>query len=136
MQRSGRLARVVLEVREPLETGRSPGDPATPLLLDDFVEVEIVGHALAGVYEVPRTALQEGDRVHLMTGRDTLDIRVVQVAWRARDAVYVSAGLERGERLVISPLAAPTRGQLLRTTPDSPPAAAATSAPPKSPETP
>jgi len=136
VERSGRLARVVLEVREPLETGQSPGDPATPLLLDDFVEVEIVGHALAGVYEVPRTALQEGDRVHLMTGRDTLDIRVVQVAWRARDAVYVSAGLERGERLVISPLATPTRGQLLRTTPDSPPAAAATSGPPKSPEAP
>ena len=136
VERSGRLARVVLEVREPLATGESPGDPATPLLLDDFVEVEIAGHTLAGVYEVPRTSLQEGDQVHLMTDRDTLDIRVVQVAWRDRDAVYVAAGLEQGERLVLSPLAAPTRGQPLRTGTAAPPAASAASGAPKSPETP
>jgi RND family efflux transporter MFP subunit len=115
VERAGRLARLIIEIDAPLVTGTGPGDPRLPLLLDDYVEVAIEGRQLTGVYEVPRTALYEGDRVYLMGKDDTLIIRDVQVAWRDRDVVHVSAGLEPGDRLIVSPLATPAPGIPLRT---------------------
>ena len=114
VERAGRLARVIVEVPFPTRVGDGPGEPALPLLLEDFVEVSLTGRTMAGVFEVPRTALLEGDRVHLMDPDGKLVIRDVQVGWRDRDAVHVTAGLEPGERLVLTTLPAAAPGILLR----------------------
>ncbi len=114
VERAGRLARIIIEVPSPTRTGDGPGDPRLPLLLDDFVDVAIAGRTMAGVFEVPRTALREGDRLNLMGPDNKLVIRDVQVTWRDRDSVFVSAGLEPGEHLVVTPLTAAAAGLALR----------------------
>jgi RND family efflux transporter MFP subunit len=114
VERAGRLARIIVEVQAPTLIGDGPGEPGLPLLLQDFVEVEITGRTMTGVYDTPRTALLEGDRLHLMGPDDRLIVRDVQVGWRARDSVYVTAGLEPGERLVLTPLPAAAPGIALR----------------------
>ena len=49
-----------------------------------------------------------------MNEQGNLDIRPVEIAFRARDHVLVTAGVSSGEQLVISNLPSPVQGMALR----------------------
>ena len=117
LEPQGRMAQVLVEVADPLDL-ESPAESRRALLLDSFVRVEIIGRQLRDVVRLPRTALHEGNRVWVMGEDNKLAIREVEVAWGGEDHVYVSEGLDTGMRLVVSDLAAPVRGMLLRTAAD------------------
>ena len=128
-----RMARVLVEIEDPLglSQGRavdaepnatlppsgddtSPTQSSLPLLLGSYVHVAIDGRELANVVTLPRRALQPGDRVYVLSNDDTLEIRTVKVLWSTADSVLVRSGLRTGDRVVISPLAAPVGGMKLR----------------------
>jgi RND family efflux transporter MFP subunit len=114
LEEHGRLARLFIAVDDPLQLKREPA--AQPkLFIGSYVRVEIEGHELDAVVEVNRSALRDGDHVWVMDGNDKLEIRPVEVAFRGRDRVLISNGIRPEERLVISGLAAPVAGILLRT---------------------
>lgn len=106
---ASRMVHVVVEVGRPFD--RSDGRP--PLLPGAFVDVAIGGRTLAGVVPVPRHAIHGGDTVWLVEdGR--LRIRPVEIARSDRETALVSAGLESGDVLVVSPLDAATDGMKVR----------------------
>jgi len=109
---AGKMARLVVEVPDPL--GLETEDPGLPLLLGAFVHVEIEGAKVAGAMEVPRVALREGSRIHVVSPEEKLEIRDVRIAWRDENSVWVSDGLRDGERIVITRIAAPVQGMQLR----------------------
>ncbi|MBL6975163.1 MAG: efflux RND transporter periplasmic adaptor subunit [Deltaproteobacteria bacterium] len=109
----GRMARLLVAVDDPLGTGE--GRPGLPLLLGSYVQVEIEGMTKDAVFQLPRKALRDGDLVWIMDGSDKLDIRPVQVWRRMGDRVFVTEGLEVGDRVVTSRLATPIKGLDLRT---------------------
>jgi multidrug efflux pump subunit AcrA (membrane-fusion protein) len=90
-----------------------------PLLIGDYVRVEIHGRRIDGVYRIPRSALRDNTHVWVATDQNRLDIRTVTVAWRDTETVLVQSGLEPGERLIISDLSAPVGGMALRVTGDT-----------------
>lgn len=110
----GRMARVIVAVKHPL--GR-PGMAATmpPLLIGEYVRVEISGKQLTGVYSIPREALRDNAFIWIASGNDTLDIRGVTPLWRGSETVLVRDGITPGERLVVSALANPAQGMPLST---------------------
>ncbi len=119
----GSMARVVVEIDDPL--GRKAPAPETtkekqadgpraPLLLNTFVHVEIDAPALDDVIEVPRAAVQEGNRVHIMNDQRKLEVRDVEVVWGTPDAVLVRTGLSDGEHVVTTRIATPVAGMQLR----------------------
>jgi len=110
---AGRMARLLVEIDDPLALDEDSG-ARVPLLLGAYVEVEIAGRALESVAEIPRAALQDGDSVFLVSPDGNLVIREVEVAWRQRDSVLVARGLSRGDRVVVSPIAAPVAGMAVR----------------------
>jgi len=116
---TARMARVLIEVDDPLLRGehaealRASG--ALPLFLGAYVDVEVQGQRTLDAVPIPREALRDGHYVWLLTPESTLDIRRVDIGWRADDAVYVTNGLAGGESLIISHLAVPVHGMLLRT---------------------
>ena len=110
----GRMARVVVEVMDPLELGRPPSERRLPLLVGAFVSVRLVGTTLDDVVAVPREAIREGDSVWVATRDDTLEIRPVIITWRERTRVLVVRGLADAERIISSPLSAPVEGMALR----------------------
>ena len=111
----GAMARVVVVVPDPLGLEREER-PALPLLLGAFVDVALVGAPLADdAVRVPRAAIRDGDRVYVATRDGRLAIRDVAIAWRGEDAVLATAGVEPGERAVVSRLTAPVDGMELRT---------------------
>jgi multidrug efflux pump subunit AcrA (membrane-fusion protein) len=123
----GRLARILVEVRDPFLLEDEPGGPAAepdegegatpksklPLLLGSFVGVEIQGVELGDVAEIPRRGLQANDQVFVVDADDTLRIEKVDVGWGTADTVVVSGNLADGDRIVTSALQVPVPGMKL-----------------------
>ena len=119
LETQGRMAQLLVSVKDPLGL-EAPVTKRYPLILDSYVRVEIAGHTLEGIAAIKRTSLRDGNRVWVMLSNNTLDIREVRIAWGGDDVVYISEGLEDGELLVTSDIAAPVKGSTLRTAAPSP----------------
>ena len=114
LETQGRMARVLVVVEDPLalpaeSRGRSP------LLLGSYVHVSIEGRAIQDAVAIPRVALRGEDQIWLMDDESKLAIRRVEIAWRDQDKVLVRRGLDDGDRLVVSDVAAPVEGLEIRT---------------------
>lgn len=108
----GRMARLLVRVDDPLDLGR-PTESRQPLLLGAYVEAVIEGRSADRVAVIPRIALRDGDHVWLMNRDDVLEVRAVSTTFRGRDEVYVASGLDEGDRVIVSRIAAPVPGMTL-----------------------
>lgn len=116
LETAGRMAQVLVSVRDPLGTeGGSGRERQAPLLLGDFVRVEIDGRLLEDVVRLPRTALRDNDTVWVISPDDTLDVRDVRIAWREPESVLVADGLADGDRVIVSSIGTPVPGLAVRT---------------------
>jgi multidrug efflux pump subunit AcrA (membrane-fusion protein) len=113
LETQGRMARLLVSVKDPLGLGVAPADRRA-LMLDSYVRVEIQGRTLERAVAVPRTALREGNRVWAMGTDGRLEIMEVKIVWSGKDYVYVTNGLTDGQRLVTSDLGTPVQGMALR----------------------
>lgn len=111
----GRLAQLLIEVTDPL--ARDTDRDVLPLLLDSFVNVELQGRGERELIRLPREYLRERDTVWVYD-EGNLNIRPVDVIWRAPEYVLIESGLEDGERVVTSPLTNPVQGLRLKQTQD------------------
>jgi multidrug efflux pump subunit AcrA (membrane-fusion protein) len=105
-----RMVNAVARVENPYE--HRDGRP--PLAVGLFVDAEILGRTVEGAVVLPRAALHEGDVVHVVDPEDRLRLREVRVLRRQRDEVVISGGLAAGERVSLTPLAAPVEGMRVR----------------------
>ena len=103
-----RMVHAVAEVGDPYAPGPNPNRP--PLAVGMYVEAEIGGRTARDVAVLPRQALRGRDRMLVVTPGDRLSFRTVDVLRTSTESVIVSAGLQAGELVVISPLDTPTDG--------------------------
>lgn len=113
LEAAGQMARLIVAVSDPFNI-KNPDDPAPPLLINQFVRLEIEGEKIEAVYRISRDALRDDSTVWIADENDRLVIRNVKVVWRAPNAVYLIDGLKSGERLIVSNLAAPVAGMAIR----------------------
>ncbi len=110
---------VVAQVDDPYA---ARADRRPPLKIGTFVEADIEGKRLSGVFVVPRSALREGREV-LLAVDGKLERRAVNVLWSdERDAV-IGGGLAAGERLIVTPVSFAVNGAPIRIQGESAPAA-------------
>lgn len=106
-----RTVDVVVRVPDPYPTGPAG---APPLLVGEFVEVEIEGIEVDGYFRLPRAALQPGDEVWMV--RDgAVTVVPVQVLQRADDEVFVTGSLAHGAAVVTGGLPFATEGMPVQT---------------------
>ncbi len=98
----------ILPIENPLGL-KDNGQFHEPFLIGSYVNVEIEGKELKGIYVIPREAIRENDKVWLMNAENQLETRPVSIIQRFQEHVFVNEGLENGERVVTSsiPLALP-----------------------------
>ena len=113
LEPNGRMARVLVAIQDPLnlqeQHARLPR-----VLLGSYLRAEIQGQELARLAKVDRRWIHDQDTVWLMGTDNTLEIRQVTIAYRGQHAVYISEGLETGDRLVVTDISAPTNGMPIR----------------------
>lgn len=111
LESKGRLAQLLVSVRDPLDRAARPNNEI-PLLIGAYVNLEMDGPSLDGLHRLPAAAIHDGRMVWIMAdGR--LEFRPVEILWRDADAVLISGGLTNGERAVVSGIAAPVPGMRL-----------------------
>lgn len=109
----GRLARVLIEVKDPLN--KNGGEVKRPLLLGSFVSLEISGPQVKEVIRVPRKAMRANDTVWIVDSKATLSIRSVQSVWRDSDWVFVNTGLSQGDSVITNRIETAVEGMKVRT---------------------
>lgn len=111
----GRMARLLVEVRDPLNLAGDPQRHTEPpaLLLGAYVTVEIEGKPLGEILEVPRLALRSNDTLWTVEG-GALAIKPVDVIRRRADTVLIRGDVKATDQIVLSRLAAPVPGMKLR----------------------
>ncbi len=107
-----RMVHAVAQVVDPY--GRKDPD-RPPLAAGLFVEAEIDGQQVEQVVVLPRAALRGESQVLVVDGEDRLRFRDIDPLRVTREEIVVRSGLERGERVCLSPLEAVTDGMKVRT---------------------
>jgi RND family efflux transporter MFP subunit len=102
-----RMINVVVRVNDPY--AKKP-----PLAVGLFVTVEIKGRTLPKAAIIPRAALHQETVVWIVDKDSRLRFRKVDVARVQGDRAVVRAGLENGEKVIITPLKAATDGMAVR----------------------
>jgi len=98
-----RMLHAIARIEDPYGRGDRPDRP--PLAVGLFVDAEIQGRRVDGVYSLPRSALRGDDRVVVVDGDGRARLRAVELLQRLPDRVLIRSGLAPGERVVTSPLA-------------------------------
>ncbi len=75
-----------------------------PLKIGQFVEADIQGQQLQDVFVLPRSAVEIGNTVLVVRKGGRIERRAVQVVLRRGEQVVVSAGLQAGERISLTPM--------------------------------
>ena len=82
----------------------------TPLSVGLFVEAEIEGLSAEDVVVLPRAALRNDNQVLIVDDENKLRFRPIETLRLYQDNVLVSAGLNPGERVCVSPIQTPIDG--------------------------
>jgi RND family efflux transporter MFP subunit len=107
-----RMLNVVARVDDPY--GRAVPSERPALAVGLFVDAEIRGRSVEGVYEVPRSALRRADEVLVVDSEQRLRVRRVHVIRSAGGRSWISEGLAPGEHIVTSPIEIVTEGMEVR----------------------
>ncbi len=107
----GRMAKILIEVDDPL--GLESDNMDEMLLLNSYVEVEIEGKRLDNLLALPREYLHAGDIVWVVGKDSKLVLKQVEIVWRDKDKVYITAGLNQGDKVIISNNFVPVAGMNL-----------------------
>jgi len=107
----GRMAKILVEIDDPLDLN-STLDERIPLLIGEFVRLDLYGKTEKDVFVIPRTGLRENNTVWLLTDSNLLDIKNISCIWKDTEKV-ISRDLSDRPRLIISDLAGPVDGMSL-----------------------
>ena len=125
VEERGRMAQLFVAVDDPMGLARPIAERGMPLLIGRYVEVELEGRSMRDVIAVPRSAIADDSRVWIVDAEQRLRPRTIEIVWREHAQVWISNGLEPGDRVVGRALAGATEGMKVSITP----AATATDAP-------
>lgn len=113
LETQGRLAKLTALVEDPLGLEKeNQGKPT--LLIGMYVTVKIKGKLLKDVYVIPRRTLHEGNFIWVADKEDKLRIKNVDCLRRDRKQVAINDGINEGDRLIVSDIAAPIEGMKLK----------------------
>jgi RND family efflux transporter MFP subunit len=112
LEKEGLLARLLVSVQDPLHLQRP--DSLPPLLIGSYVRVEIIGRQMDNVIALSRAFLREGNSVWIMDENNQLKIRGVTIAYSNRETVFITEGLQSGEKVVTTMISTPVDGLPLR----------------------
>ena len=101
-----RMFNLIAQIEDPYRL-RSQG-PVLPVGL--FVNAEIVGTTVDGVFEIPRTALRDRSRVLVLEDDDRLRFQSVELLRVQGESVLVAEGLQAGDLVCVSALDAAVDG--------------------------
>ncbi len=106
-----RLIYAIAELEDPYGLG---SDNGAPMAVGMFVHAEIAGVKSQTAMVLPRLALRNADKVYVINDNNRLEIRTVEVLSTSMDTVFVTNGVNVGEKVVTSTIPAAVDGMEVR----------------------
>jgi len=78
-----------------------------------FVKAELTGAKLPGVIAVPRKAVRGRNSIAILNSKNELEFRTVTIARSNSQFLYVTSGIEDGEKVILTKLEMPLEGMKL-----------------------
>ncbi|MDA1305238.1 MAG: efflux RND transporter periplasmic adaptor subunit [Nitrospirae bacterium] len=110
---NGRMAQVLISIDDPLDL-KPAKSVRRPMLLGEYVRVEIEGPLLHDVVVLPRKTIREGSRIWVKNRDNQLEIRPVEIILSRKDSVLISQGVGEGDQIITSQLPAAIPGPVLQ----------------------
>ena len=111
MTSKSRMAGVIILVPDPMGLKSHGNSPQ--LLIDDHVDIRIMGDTLENVFLLPRSILRDGNTVWVYHS-GVLEIKEVSLAWKEDKVVYVKSGISPGDAVITSDLPVAVNGMALQ----------------------
>lgn len=105
-----RMINVIAQVENPY--GATSNRPAFAVGL--FVEGEIVGDMIEGVFVVPRSAIQANSQIYVIDGQGLLQFRDITILRAVGEEVYISDGIKPGDKVSLSTVGNAIQGMRVR----------------------
>jgi RND family efflux transporter MFP subunit len=105
-----RMINLVAQVDAPYQ----PMAGRPPLAVGLFVEAEILGREVDGIFVLPRSAIQANEVVYVVNEDSTIEFRDVEILRFVDEEVYVVAGVEPGETICLSTVSNAVEGMTVR----------------------
>jgi RND family efflux transporter MFP subunit len=104
----------VVQVEDPYNLYNDAGWNAEPLRIGTYVNAHIRGRLLEDVVVLPRYTLQANNMIWTADTEGRLRPKTVEVLTINGDDVYVSGGLDNGDRVVLTRLENPLNGMIVK----------------------
>jgi len=109
-----RMAQAVVVVDNPYTNTLGGAEDTVDLEVSMFVAVDLHGRTVQDVIVLPRKALRDNNTVWTMDNDQKLRIRKVETVRYEGDTVWITAGLDAGEQVVLTMLTGAADGMKLR----------------------
>ncbi len=96
------------------QSGLGESNSEIPLPVGLFVEANILGKTVEGIYSLPREVIRSGNRVLIVDAENRLRFREVEILRLENERVLIQSGLRAGERICMSPIQAVVDGMLVQ----------------------
>ena len=103
-----RVIYAVAQVKDPYARGLNPNRP--PLAVGLFVNAELHGRTVEGVFRIPRSALRDDEKVAIIDAENRIRLRTVNVLKVDGESLLIEEGLEKGEKISLSSVGDLTEG--------------------------
>jgi len=117
LEREGRMARLIVSFQN--EPDDRPSNTQIPFLIGSYVRVDIEAGELEDCLAMEQSSLRSDNKLWVVDTNNQLQIRDVELYWQMDDMVYVSNGLQPGEKLITSPLKSAVPGTELNPQPEN-----------------
>lgn len=116
LDEQSRTIDVVVRVPDPFHSGKSSDSMAEipPLLVGEFVKVEIQGLELDGYFVVPLRALRPGNEIWTINPGGQVKIVPVDVLQRTGEEIFVTGDLQDGQPVIVAGISIATDGMDVR----------------------
>ena len=75
-----------------------------------FVNAELHGRTVEGVFRIPRSALRDDEKVAIIDAENRIRLRTVNVLKVDGESLLIEEGLEKGEKISLSSVGDLTEG--------------------------
>ena len=112
----GRMARLVVSINDPYLLKKKERADQPAMAIGSFVDVVFAGKEMEEVFALPRQALRDDNTIWIMTPENLLQIKRVKPVRLEREEVFISEGIEPGDRIIRTNLSGAANGMKLRAT--------------------
>ncbi len=110
-----RMAGVIISVHDPLGliSNLQTGNKKQQLLINDYVDIRIMGETLENVFSISRSILRDDNTLWIYDS-GVLKIKKIKIIWKEDGVIYIRKGISQNDKIISSDIPIAVEGMALQ----------------------